>query len=77
MDESEATHRESEDADSQMMQAEDDPDAEDTDEPPDMGEGDQPARPDLKGEAKVATYKVFTTAHDEIVPPRSCATPRS
>ena len=67
MDENEATHRESEDADSQMMQAEDDPDAEDSDEPPDMGEGDQPARPDLKGEGKVVTYKVFTTAHDEIV----------
>src|SRR6185437_10571066 len=49
MDDSEATHRESEDADSQMMQAEDDPDADDSDEPPEIGEGDQPARPDLKG----------------------------
>ncbi|WP_374472408.1 cobaltochelatase subunit CobT, partial [Phenylobacterium sp.] len=67
MDESEATHSETEDADSQMMQAEDDPDAQDTDEPPEMGEGEQPARPDFKGEAKVATYKVFTTAHDEVV----------
>lgn len=67
MDENEASHRESEDADSQMMQAEDDPNAEDTDEPPEMGEGEQPARPELKGDAKVATYKVFTTAHDEIV----------
>ncbi|MFN3523442.1 MAG: cobaltochelatase subunit CobT [Phenylobacterium sp.] len=67
MDDSEATHRESEDADSEMMQAEENPDAEDTDEPPDMGEGEQPARPDLKGEGKPATYKVFTTAHDEIV----------
>ncbi|THD60991.1 cobaltochelatase subunit CobT [Phenylobacterium sp.] len=67
MDDSEASHRESEDADSQMMQAEDDPNAEDSDEPPEMGEGDQPARPDLKGEGKAVTYKVFTTAHDEIV----------
>ena len=67
MDENEATHRESEDADSQMMQAEEDADAEDTDEPPDMGEGEQPARPDLKGEGKAVTYKVFTTAHDEVV----------
>ena len=67
MDDSEATHRESEDADSQMMQAEEDPNAEDTDEPPDMGEGDQPARPELKGEGKPITYKVFTTAHDEVV----------
>jgi cobaltochelatase CobT len=67
MDESEATHRESEDADSQMMQAEDDDSAEDTNEPPDMGEGEQPARPDLKGEGRQATYRVFTTAHDEVV----------
>ncbi len=67
MDESEATHRESEDADSQMMQAEEDDASEDTDEPPDMGEGEQPARPDLKGEGKAVTYKVFTTAHDEVV----------
>ncbi|WP_374571373.1 cobaltochelatase subunit CobT [Phenylobacterium sp.] len=67
MDDSEATHRESEDADSEMMSAEEDPNAEDAEEPPDMGEGDQPARPDLKGEGKVATYKVFTTAHDEII----------
>ncbi|MCR5877149.1 cobaltochelatase subunit CobT [Phenylobacterium sp. J367] len=67
MDESDATHQESDDADSQMMQAEDDPDSQETDEPPEMGEGEQPARPDFKGEAKVATYKVFTTQHDEIV----------
>jgi cobaltochelatase CobT len=67
MDDSEATHRESEDADSQMMEAEQDPDADDTEEPPDMGEGDQPARPELKGEGKPATYKVFTTAHDEVI----------
>ncbi|MFA5601965.1 MAG: cobaltochelatase subunit CobT, partial [Phenylobacterium sp.] len=67
MDENEATHRESEDADSQMMEAQEDPNAEETDEPPDMGEGDQPARPDLKGDLSQATYKVFTTAHDEVV----------
>jgi cobaltochelatase CobT len=67
LDDSETTHRESEDADSQMMQAEEDPNAEETDEPPEMGDGEQPARPDLKGEGRVVTYKVFTTAHDEIV----------
>jgi cobaltochelatase CobT len=67
MDEDEATSRESEDADSQMMQAEEDPNAEDADEPPDMGDGDQPARPEFSGEGRVVTYKVFTTAHDEIV----------
>jgi cobaltochelatase CobT len=67
MDEDNATHRESEDADSQTTQAQDDPNAEDTEEPPDMGEGEQPARPDLKGDGKVINYRVFTTAHDEVV----------
>ena len=67
MDDSEATHSESEDADSQMMQTDDDSEAEDSDEPPEMGEGEQPARPDLKGDAKAVTYKVFTTTHDEVV----------
>jgi cobaltochelatase CobT len=67
MDDDETTARESEDADSQMMQSEQDPDAEDTDEPPDMGEGEQPARPDPSGDNRAITYKVFTTAHDEIV----------
>jgi cobaltochelatase CobT len=67
MDDSEATFSESEDADSQAMQAQDDADAEDSDKPPDMGEGDQPARPELKGDPKTPTYKVFTTAHDEVV----------
>jgi cobaltochelatase CobT len=67
MDEDESTHRESEDAEAQMMDAEEDPNAEETEEPPDMGEGEQPARPDFSGETKAVTYKVFTTAHDEIV----------
>ncbi|WP_411289386.1 cobaltochelatase subunit CobT [Phenylobacterium sp.] len=62
-----ASHRESEDTDSQMMEAQEDPNAQDTDEPPEMGEGEQPARPDLKPDGKLVTYKVFTTAHDEIV----------
>ncbi|MFZ5719318.1 MAG: cobaltochelatase subunit CobT [Pseudomonadota bacterium] len=67
MDEDDTTAREAEDADSQMMQSEEDPDAEDMDEPPDMGDGDQPTRPDASGDNRAITYKVFTTAHDEIV----------
>ncbi|MDO8409296.1 MAG: cobaltochelatase subunit CobT, partial [Phenylobacterium sp.] len=67
MDDNEATHRESEETDSQMMSAEEDPEAEDTDEQPDMGEGEQPSRPDPRGEARTPTYKVFSSAHDEIV----------
>jgi cobaltochelatase CobT len=66
LDESEATHRESDDAESQMMEAQDDENAEDTDEPPEAGDGDQPARPEM-GEGRPITYKIFTTAHDEIV----------
>ena len=67
LDDGESTHSESEDADSQMTEAMEDPNAEDMDEPPEMGEGDQPARPEIKGEGKVPTYRVFTTAHDEVV----------
>ncbi|MDX5393358.1 MAG: cobaltochelatase subunit CobT, partial [Caulobacteraceae bacterium] len=67
MDESEATHRESEETDSQMMTAEEDPNAEETEDQPDMGEGEQPARPDPRGEAKPPAYKVFSSAHDEII----------
>jgi cobaltochelatase CobT len=67
MDEDDATQREADDAESQMTQSEEDPDAEDTDEPPDMGDGDQPARPEPSGDNRAITYKVFTTAHDEVV----------
>ena len=67
MDDDEAQSRESEDADSQMMQSEEDPDADDTDEPPEMGDGEQPARPDPSGDNRAVTYRVFTTAHDEVV----------
>jgi len=67
MDDSETVTQETEDADAQLVDAEEDPNAEEADQPPEMGEGEQPARPELKGEGKVSTYKVFTTAHDEIV----------
>ncbi|MCR5874682.1 cobaltochelatase subunit CobT [Phenylobacterium sp. J426] len=67
MDEDQSQSREAEDADSQMMEAQEDPDAQDAEEPPEMGEGDQPARPDPSGDNRAVTYKVFTTEHDEIV----------
>ena len=50
-----------------MMESEADPDADDSEEAPEMGEGDQPARPDPSGDNRTITYKVFTTAHDEVV----------
>ncbi|MBU1374517.1 MAG: cobaltochelatase subunit CobT [Alphaproteobacteria bacterium] len=67
MDDDETQSREAEDADSQMMQSEQDQDSEDSDDPPDMGDGEQPARPDPSGDNRAVTYKVFTNAHDEIV----------
>ncbi|MDZ4371030.1 MAG: cobaltochelatase subunit CobT [Phenylobacterium sp.] len=67
MDEDETSAREAEDSDSQMVESEMDLDAEDTDEPPDMGDGEQPTRPDASGDSRAITYKVFTTAHDEVV----------
>ncbi|WP_397423226.1 cobaltochelatase subunit CobT, partial [Phenylobacterium sp.] len=67
MDDDEASSREADDADSQMMESEADPDADDSEEPPEMGDGEQPARPDPSGDNRAITYKVFTTAHDEVV----------
>jgi len=67
MDDDETSQQETDDADSEMTAAQEDSDAEDAEEPPDMGEGDQPARPDLQGDPKVPAYRIFTTAHDEIV----------
>ena len=67
MDDEESQTREAETDDSQMMEAQEDPDGQDAEEPPEMGEGDQPARPDPSGDNRAVTYKVFTTEHDEIV----------
>ena len=75
MDDSEATHRESDDTDSQMMEAQDDENAEDSDEPPEMGEGEQPARPESKDAGREVTYKVFTSAHDEVTPAEELCDP--
>jgi cobaltochelatase CobT len=66
MDENDPT-QEGEEADAQLTQADEDPNAEDSDEPPDMGEGERRARPEPSDDARRVTYKVFTTAHDEIV----------
>ena len=66
MDESETTERDADDADGDMTEAQPS-DAEDSDQPPEMGDGEQPARPELKPDAKPITYRVFTTAHDEVV----------
>jgi cobaltochelatase CobT len=67
MDDSEAVREETDDSETEMTEADDSAEAQDTEEPPDLGEGEQPARPDFKGEPRGPTYKVFTAAHDEIV----------
>jgi cobaltochelatase CobT len=68
LDDSEKTHRESETSESTMTEAEEDENAEPSDEELETGEGDRPARPDLKDAGKPEpAYKVYTTAHDEIV----------
>jgi cobaltochelatase CobT len=67
MDDSETVQQETEDAEAQMMEADESADAEDAEEPPEIGDGEQPARPDLKGEPRGPAYKVFTNVHDEIV----------
>ena len=56
MDQDDATHSDADDADSQMTQSEEDPNADDMDEPPEMGDGDQPARPDPSGDARKMSY---------------------
>src|SRR5579871_3896122 len=68
MDDSEATHRESDTSESTMTEAEEDENAEPSDDELETGDGDRPARPDLKDSGKVEPpYKVYTTAHDEVV----------
>ncbi|MGH6955984.1 MAG: cobaltochelatase subunit CobT, partial [Caulobacteraceae bacterium] len=68
LDDSEKSHRESESAESTLTETEEDENAEPSDDELDAGDGDRPARPDLKdpGRAEPA-YKVYTTHHDEIV----------
>ncbi len=66
MDDDESSARDADDADAQMTESEQDPDA-DAEEPPEMGDGEQPARPDPSGDNRAITYKVFTTSHDEVV----------
>jgi cobaltochelatase CobT len=67
MDDSEKTHRESETADSTLTEVEEDENAEPSDEL-DTGEGDRPARPDIKDPGRAEPpYKIYSTRHDEII----------
>ena len=67
--ETDGSDRETEAGDEEMVQSDEQGDAEDTDEAPEMGDGAKPARPDgAPGGPGEPAYKVFTTAHDEVVP---------
>jgi cobaltochelatase CobT len=68
MDDSEKSHRESETSESTLTETEEDENAEPSDEELETGDGDRPARPDLKDSGKAEpAYKVYTNAHDEVV----------
>jgi cobaltochelatase CobT len=66
--ESEASDRETEAGDEEMVQSDQEGEPEESDETPDMGDGAKPARPDTgPSSGGEPLYKIFTTAHDEIV----------
>jgi cobaltochelatase CobT len=68
LDDSEKSHRESETSESTLTETEEDENAEPSDEELETGDGDRPARPDLKDSGKAEpAYKVYTTTHDEVV----------
>jgi cobaltochelatase CobT len=69
LDDSEQIQRESDTAESTLTEVEDDDSAEPSDDEVDTGEGDKPARPDIKDPGTAEPpYKVYSTQHDEIVP---------
>jgi cobaltochelatase CobT len=68
MDDSEKSHRESESAESTLTETEEDENAEPSDDELDSGEGDRPARPDIKDPGRAEPpYKIYSSRHDEIV----------
>src|SRR6185312_15795452 len=74
-----ATAREAgeQDLDAERMESADQPDldvTESDEEPPEMGEGERPSRPDPGADRRrEPDYKVFTAAHDEVVTPEELA----
>ena len=51
-----------------------DVEAQDSDEePPEMGDGERPSRPDAAGVGREPIYKVFASAYDEVVTPEALA----
>ncbi|MDO9338663.1 MAG: cobaltochelatase subunit CobT [Caulobacter sp.] len=76
MQETETTDSDQDDGEEQAVESEDDPDAEMSDEAPEMGDGAKPARPDPKDSGRPEpAYKIFTAAHDEIEPAEDLCDP--
>ncbi|RYF93330.1 MAG: cobaltochelatase subunit CobT [Caulobacteraceae bacterium] len=76
MQETETTDSDQDDGEEQAVESEDDPDAEMSDEAPEMGDGAKPARPDPKDTGRPEpAYKIFTAAHDEIEPAEDLCDP--
>lgn len=66
--ESEASDRETEAGDEETVQSDQDGELEESDEQPEMGDGAKAARPDSgPPQSGEPLYKIFTTAHDEVV----------
>jgi cobaltochelatase CobT len=67
-DSSKSSDRDADGSEEQRTEAESDEDAEPSDDDVEMGDGEKAARPDVKDPGlREPPYKVFTTAHDEVV----------
>ncbi len=70
----EMSERDSDGGDHAMAESDDANPEGGTEEPVEMGEGDKPARPNPSDDAaREPAYKMFTTAHDEVVTPEDLA----
>ena len=67
MEETDGSDSDGQDGEEQMVESDEDA-TEMSEDAPEMGDGAKPARPDIKDDGRAEpAYKVFTTAHDEVV----------
>eukprot|EP01035_Chromulina_nebulosa_P039799 gene39799-53820_t len=67
MDDTDGSDSDAQEGEEQMVESDEDA-TEMSEDAPEMGDGAKPARPDIKDDGRAEpAYKVFTTAHDEIV----------
>jgi cobaltochelatase CobT len=68
LDEADTSAKESDSADAQLIETDEDENAQPAEDELDLSDGDKPARPDIKDPGRPEpAYKIFTAAHDEIV----------